>query len=109
MSPGKTSNVVVLPDITWNRVLTFQSKLFDPNARSKLNGNKQVTSNGQNKPQFVPKTDAHVESGNINSTPQQFEQLLRSMQPIRTDVDAEVGITCLNSQLDELELLEDWI
>ncbi|GJU30796.1 hypothetical protein Tco_1174385 [Tanacetum coccineum] len=85
--------------------------------KSKLNGNKQVTSNGQNKPQFVPKTDAHVESGNINFTPQQFEQLLRSMQPIRTDVDAEygfchqfeVGITCLNSQLDELELLEDWI
>ncbi|GKA79877.1 hypothetical protein Tco_0786473 [Tanacetum coccineum] len=56
-------------------------------------------------------TVAHVESGNVSFTPQQFEQLLRSFQikNAAADDDFAVGIACLGTQLELLELLEDWI
>ncbi|GKC84196.1 cysteine-rich receptor-like protein kinase 8, partial [Tanacetum coccineum] len=62
-------------------------------------------------------TASHVESENISFTPQQFEQLLRSMQQFglsngfeeETGHHYAAGIACLNSQINLLELLEDWI
>ncbi|PWA81857.1 hypothetical protein CTI12_AA183640 [Artemisia annua] len=65
----------------------------------------------------VTRTVAHVESGNISFTPQQFEQLMKSVQQMGAysggdeDFDHQfaAGIACLNSQLDLLELLHDWI
>ncbi|PWA86739.1 hypothetical protein CTI12_AA138150 [Artemisia annua] len=59
------------------------------------------------------RTVAHVESGNVSFTPQQFEQLLKSFQMKMaaeddTDFanDFAAGIACLQSQLELLELLE---
>lgn len=85
--------------------------------KAKMNGNKAGKQNGQIKNQAFNKTVAHVESGNISFTPQQFEQLLRSVQQMRLESDSEdgfghqfaAGIACLNSQIDMLELLEGWI
>ncbi|GJV16282.1 retrovirus-related pol polyprotein from transposon TNT 1-94 [Tanacetum coccineum] len=56
-------------------------------------------------------TVAYVESRNVSFTPQQFEQLLRSFQikNVAADDDFAVGIACLGTQLELLELLEDWI
>ncbi|GJY07462.1 hypothetical protein Tco_0374516 [Tanacetum coccineum] len=59
----------------------------------------------------------YVESGNISFTPQQFEQLLKSVQQmgVFNAADEEIdhqfaaGIACLNSQINMLKLLEDWI
>ncbi|PWA58153.1 hypothetical protein CTI12_AA402710 [Artemisia annua] len=72
---------------------------------------------GVNKNQWAPKTATHVESGSISFTPQQFEQLLRSVHQMKVDGDFDegfghhfaAGIACLNTQLDLLELLEGWI
>ena len=62
------------------------------------------------------RTAAHVETtGNISFTPQQFEMLLKSVQQMRIDSEDgfghqfAAGIACLNSQLDKLDLLDDWI
>ena len=82
------------------------SKVLKPNGQ-----------NGQNKFQVAPKTAAHVESRNISFTPQLFVRLLRSVQKLRSVVNADdgfdhqfaAGITCLNSEIDMLELLEEWI
>ncbi|GKA58807.1 cysteine-rich receptor-like protein kinase 8 [Tanacetum coccineum] len=66
---------------------------------------------------FVPRTATHVESDNISFTPQRFEQLLKSVQQMGSlnateeEIDHQfaTGIACLNSQIDLLELLKDWI
>ncbi|PWA82227.1 hypothetical protein CTI12_AA171680 [Artemisia annua] len=73
----------------------------------------------QNRNQFqgVPRIAAHVESGNISFTPQQFEQLLKSVKQMNVfnggeeefDHQFTAGIACLSSCLDMLEILEDWI
>ncbi|GJU29238.1 cysteine-rich receptor-like protein kinase 8 [Tanacetum coccineum] len=55
--------------------------------------NRQVkTGQGQNRNQFAPRTATHVESGNISFTPQQFEQLMKSVQQMRVFNAAEEEI-----------------
>ena len=86
--------------------------------KSKLSQSKQnKPGQVQGRNQFVARTAAHVESGNISFTPQQFEQLLKSVQQMTGSNNAEeeidhqyvAGIACLSSQLDLLEILENWI
>nr|GEU85307.1 hypothetical protein [Tanacetum cinerariifolium] len=75
------------------------------------------TQGGQGRNQGFHKTAAHVESGNISFTPQQFEQLLKSIQQMsqfnaKEEIDHQqfvAGIACLSSHLDLINVLEDWI
>ncbi|GJX00624.1 cysteine-rich receptor-like protein kinase 8 [Tanacetum coccineum] len=91
--------------------LPWHSKFKGPQVKQNKNGPVQ------NRNQSANKTTTHVESGNISLTPQQFEQLLRSVQQFGSITGSEeeidhhyaAGIACLNSQIDLLELLEDWI
>nr|GEV95210.1 reverse transcriptase domain-containing protein [Tanacetum cinerariifolium] len=72
---------------------------------------------GEDKNQFASRTATHAESGNISFTPQQFKQLMKSIQQMgvlnvaEEEIDHQfaAGIACLNSQIDLLEMLEDWI
>ncbi|GKE54690.1 hypothetical protein Tco_1489846 [Tanacetum coccineum] len=87
--------------------------------KSKISqANKQVKSGQvQGRNLFVPRTASHVESDNISFTPQQFEQLLKSVQQMGSlnateeEIDHQFAtcIACLNNQIDLLELLKDWI
>ncbi|GJV60549.1 cysteine-rich receptor-like protein kinase 8 [Tanacetum coccineum] len=68
----------------WHPPEKYWEKVGYPPWHPKSNGsqaNRQVkTGQGQIRNQFVPRTVAHVESGNISFTPQQFEKLLKSVQ-----------------------------
>ncbi|GJW47728.1 retrovirus-related pol polyprotein from transposon TNT 1-94 [Tanacetum coccineum] len=89
----------------------LEEKVSYPSWHSKYKVSKQFEPrDGQNRGQGQV-TVAHVESGNVSFTPQQFEQLLRSFQikNAAADDDFAVGIACLGTQLELLELLEDWI
>ncbi|PWA59712.1 hypothetical protein CTI12_AA224970 [Artemisia annua] len=61
--------------------------------KSKLSQSKQTNPGQvQGRNQFVARTAAHVESGNISFTPQQFEQLLKSVQQMTAFNSAEEEI-----------------
>ncbi|GJZ45341.1 cysteine-rich receptor-like protein kinase 8 [Tanacetum coccineum] len=76
---------------------------------------RQVQTNGRN--QFASRTTAHVKSGNISFTPQQFEQLMKTMHQMspfsksEEEIDHQfmAGTTCLSSQIDKLDVLDNWI
>ncbi|PWA51479.1 hypothetical protein CTI12_AA459890 [Artemisia annua] len=69
----------------------------------------------QNRP--PQRTVAHVETGNISFTPQQFKQLMKTFQQLKSGTDVcddfehtfAAGIACINSQIELLELIEGWI
>ncbi|GKB21608.1 retrovirus-related pol polyprotein from transposon TNT 1-94, partial [Tanacetum coccineum] len=77
---------------------------------------RQVQTQGRNQ-QYAPRTATHVESDNISFTPQQFEQLMKTVQQMSTfssleeEIDHQfvASITCLGSQIDKLEVLDNWI
>ncbi|PWA49411.1 hypothetical protein CTI12_AA482060 [Artemisia annua] len=61
--------------------------------KNKFSQSKQTkTGQVQGRNQFVARTAAHVESGNISFTPQQFEQLLKSFQQMTAFNGAEEEI-----------------
>ncbi|PWA40618.1 hypothetical protein CTI12_AA563970 [Artemisia annua] len=68
------------PERYWEKVgyPTWHAKYKPPQQRQQYkNGNNQVKNQG------VARTAAHVESGSISFTPQQFEQLLKSVQQMK--------------------------
>ncbi|GJX71149.1 cysteine-rich receptor-like protein kinase 8 [Tanacetum coccineum] len=108
------ANLVELWD-TCNNMVGYPP--WHPKSKSSQ-ANKQAKSGQvQGENQFVPRTASHVKSGNISFTPYQFKQLLKSVQQMggfnaaEEEIDHQftAGIACLNSQIDLLELLEDWI
>ncbi|GKA92745.1 RmlC-like cupins superfamily protein [Tanacetum coccineum] len=104
------------PDKCWEKVgyPSWHAKYKGPQ-QSKQTRPGQYHGQGRN--QGFQRSAAHVESGNITFTPQQFEQLMKSVQQIsQFSAEEEIdhhqfvaGISCLSSHLDLLELLEDWI
>ncbi|GKB67081.1 hypothetical protein Tco_0928493, partial [Tanacetum coccineum] len=119
-SRGNVKDKCGICGFKWNPPEKCWEKVGYPLWHSKFKGSQgKQNKNGpvQNKNQFANKTATYVESGNISFTPQQFEQLLKSVQQFSSsngsgeeiDHHYAVGIACLNSQIDLLELLEDWI
>ncbi|GKE39445.1 cysteine-rich receptor-like protein kinase 8, partial [Tanacetum coccineum] len=102
------------PEKCWEKV---GYPAWHPKAKGSQANRQAKTSQGQSRNQFAPRTAAHVKSGNISFTPQQFEQLMKSVQRmgVFNAVEEEInhqfvaGIACLNSQIDLLEMLEYWI
>ncbi|GKE49821.1 hypothetical protein Tco_1481079 [Tanacetum coccineum] len=119
-SRGNVKDKCGICGFKWNPPEKCWEKVGYPLWHSKFKGSQgKQNKNGpvQNKNQFANKTTTYVETGNISFTPQQFEQLLKSVQQFsssngfgkKIDHHYAVGIACLNSQIDLLELLEDWI
>nr|GFA00670.1 cysteine-rich RLK (receptor-like protein kinase) 8 [Tanacetum cinerariifolium] len=119
-SRGNVKDKCGICGFEWHPPEKCWEKVGYPPWHSKFKGSQvKQNKNGpvQNRNQFANRTAAHVESGNISFTPQQFEQLLRSVQQfgLITGSEEEIdhhyvaaGIACLNSQIDLLELLENW-
>nr|GFA02607.1 serine carboxypeptidase S28 family protein [Tanacetum cinerariifolium] len=83
-SKGGTKDKCSICGFKWHPPKKCWEKIGYPAWHPKVKGsqaNRQVmTGQGQSRNQFVPRTATHVKSGNISFTPQQFEQLLKSVQ-----------------------------
>nr|GFA30112.1 cysteine-rich RLK (receptor-like protein kinase) 8 [Tanacetum cinerariifolium] len=120
-SKGGTKDKCSIYGFKWNPPEKSWEKVGYPAWHPKAKGspaNRQVkTDQRQNRNQFAPRTATHVESGNISFTPQQFEQLMKSVQQMgvfnaaEEEIDHQFAacIVCLNSQINLLEMLKDWI
>ncbi|GJW60002.1 cysteine-rich receptor-like protein kinase 8 [Tanacetum coccineum] len=117
-SKGKFQEKCSICGFKWHPPEKCWEKVGYPSWHPKYKVSKQFKPrDGQTRGQGQVRTDAHVESGNISFTPQQFEKLLRSFQikSVAVEDDTEfahefaAGIACLSTQLDLLELLENGI
>nr|GEW62595.1 cysteine-rich RLK (receptor-like protein kinase) 8 [Tanacetum cinerariifolium] len=96
-------------------------KVRYPSWHVKFKGSQQVRQSRpvqtQRRNQFASRTAAHVESGNISFTPQQFKQFMKTVQQMNPFSSSEeeidhqfvAGTACLSSQIDKIEVLDNWI
>nr|GEX32709.1 cysteamine dioxygenase [Tanacetum cinerariifolium] len=99
LSKGVVKDKCSICDFKWHPPKKCWEKVGYPYWHSKYKGphqsrhSRQRQSQGQNRNQNATRTDVHVESGNIIFTPQQFEQLLKSMQ--------QMNSFCAEDELDQ--------